>query len=164
MCNGSVAPAFIQKAGRHKKMESTLLYMNPSISTALRTSDLLCGNKEGGWSEKLVGRKDSLDPFLDPSQVKETVDSSSANIQPPAPPLRPVRPPGPPLRGCGRGRGRGHGRTVTAPPRGRPVASLSPSGQSDSDNSESQDGDSVAQGINILNNLAMMGGISISKV
>ena len=164
MCNGSVSPAFIQKAGRHKKMESTLLYMNPSISTALRTSDLLCGNKEGGWSEKLVGRKDSLDPFLDPSQVKETVDSSSANIQPPAPPLRPVRPPGPPLRGCGRGRGRGRGRTVTAPPRGRPVAGLYSSGQSDSVNSESQDGDSVAQGINKINNLALLGSISISLV
>ena len=153
MCNGSVAPAFIQKAGRHKKMESTMLYMNPSISTALCTSNLLCGNKE-----------DSLDPFLHPSQVKETVDSSSANIQPPAPSPRSVRPPGPSLPGRGRSRGRGPGRTVTAPPRGRPVAGLSPSGQSDSDNSESQDGDSVAQGINILNNLAMMGGISISKV
>ena len=57
MSNGSVAPAFIQKAGHHKKMESTNLYMNPSISTALRTSDLLCGNKEGGWNERLVDTK-----------------------------------------------------------------------------------------------------------
>ena len=158
MCNGSVNPAFIKKAGRHKKMESTLLYMNPSISTALHTSDLLCGNKEGGWSERLVGREDSLDPFLDPSQVKETVDSSSANVQPPAQPPRPVRPPGPPRRGHGRGR------TVTAPPQGRPVAGLSPPRWTDSDNTESLDGDNVAKGINSLNNLVIMGGISISKV
>ena len=158
MCNGSVAPAFIQKAGCHKKMESTLLYMNPLISTDLRTSNILCGNKEGGWSERLVGRKDSLDPFLDPSQVKEKVYSSSASVQPPARPPHAARPPGPARRG------RGHGRTATAPPWSRPVAGLSPPRWTDSVNTESLDGDNIENGINSLNNLILIGGITVSKV
>ena len=42
MCNGSVAPAFIQKAGRHKETESTNLYMNPIITSTLHASNFLC--------------------------------------------------------------------------------------------------------------------------
>ena len=153
MANGSVVPAFIQKAGRHKKMESMNLYMNPSISTALHTSDLLCGNKDS-WNERLVGCKDSLDPFLHPSQVKESDDSSSASVQPSVRPPRPVRPLGPARRG--------RGRTVTAPPRSRPVAGSSP--PTDSVNTGSLDGDNVENGIITLNNLVLNGGISVSKV
>ena len=78
MANGSVAPAFIQKAGHHKKIESMNIYMNPNIITALHTSDILCGNKNG-WKEQLVGRKNSLDPFLHPSQVKESDSSFSSS-------------------------------------------------------------------------------------
>ena len=98
MANGSVALAFIQKAGCHKKIESTNLYMNPNITTALHTSDLLCGNKDG-WKERLVGRKDSLNPFLHPSQVKQSDDSSSPSVQPSVQPPCIVRPLGPPR--CG---------------------------------------------------------------
>ena len=95
-----------------------------------------------------MGRKDSPEPFLHPSQVKEKDDSSSASIQPS------VRPPGPERRG--------RGRTVTAPPRSRPVAGSSP--PTDSVNTGSLDGDNVENGIITLNNLVLKGGISISKV
>ena len=83
-----MAPAFIQKAARHKKIELTDIYMNPSMRTALRTSDLLYGNKDG-WNERLVCHPYFLDPFLHPSQVKESA-SSATSVRPTAQPPRPA--------------------------------------------------------------------------
>ena len=152
MANGSVALAFIQKAGRHKKIESTNIYMNPNISTALHTSDLLCGNKEG-WKERLVGRPDSFDPFPHPSQVKES-DSSSSSVWPSVPPSHPTRPPGPIRRVR---------RTATATPQSQPAAGPLPPQYSA--NTESLDSDNTQHnGIIWLNNLVLKGGISISRV
>ena len=146
-----MAPAFIQKAGRHKETESTNLYMNPIITSALHTSNFLCGNKDG-WKERLVGRKDSLDPFLHPSQVKES-DSSSSSVQPSVKPSCPARPLGPARRGR---------KTATATPQSRPAAGPSP--PKDSDNTESLDGDNTEDVIIWLNNLVLKGGITISRV
>ena len=88
--------------------------MNPNTCTALCTSDL-SGNKDG-WSEQLVRRPDSLNPYLYPSQaqVRFCSDTSAqpAAVQPPPPtcPLGPsswlgndwavtVAPEDPPTRG-----------------------------------------------------------------
>ena len=72
--------------------------------------------KKDGCKERLVGCKDSLDPFLHPSQVKES-DSSFSCVWPSVKPSHSAQPLGP----LGRG-----GRTVTAAPQSRPVAGPSP--------------------------------------
>ena len=153
MANGSVALAFIQKAGRHKKIESTNIYMNPNTCTALRTSDLLCGNKDG-WKEQLVGRPDSLDPFLYPSQVRES-DSSSSSVRPSVQPPCPAQPLGPV---------RQVRRTATAAPANPPHRSQSAAGPpppQDSANTETLDGDNTENnGIIWLNELVLKGSIS----
>ena len=42
--DGSVSPAFIQKSVRHKHINLTMGYIRPNLRTALKASDLLCGN------------------------------------------------------------------------------------------------------------------------
>ena len=88
--------------------------------------------------------KDSFNPFLHPSQVKES-DSSSSSDRPSVKPSRPAQPPG--SAGCGRN-------TVTA----------GPSPPKDSDNTESLDGDNTEDEIIRLNFLVLKAGLTISRV
>ena len=44
LSDGDVHPVFVQKNARHKRWDSTVNYINPSLSKALRANDLLAGN------------------------------------------------------------------------------------------------------------------------
>ena len=69
--DGQVQPAFIQKSARHKHLNSTTRYIQPSLKSSLAMSDILCGNDPNkGWSERFTGRKHTTIPFLNPLQVK----------------------------------------------------------------------------------------------
>ena len=56
-----VSPAFIQKSARHKHFASTVNYIDPTMSEALRANDHLCGNDpQEGWDTSYTGHKLSL--------------------------------------------------------------------------------------------------------
>ena len=44
LSDGDVHPVFVQKNACHKRWDSTVNYINPSLSKALRANDLLAGN------------------------------------------------------------------------------------------------------------------------
>ena len=56
LADGEMHPAFIQKAARHKCWESSSLYIDASLSKALKANDLLLGNDPSeGWGSPYSG-------------------------------------------------------------------------------------------------------------
>merc|ERR1711867_349095 len=54
-------PAYIQKAARHKRGDSSVTYIESSLSKALKANDLLSGNYPSeGWSSRYSGNPRSL--------------------------------------------------------------------------------------------------------
>ncbi len=101
--DGQVQPAFIQKSARHKHINSTMRYIQPSLKSSLAMSDILCGNDpDKGWSERFTGRRHTQIPFLNSLQVQDAAQNSdpwwvtgsaptkisSAQKEPPGPPTQ----------------------------------------------------------------------------
>ena len=85
----TVSPVFIQKNMRHKNIQSTLNYIQPSLGQALRANDILCGNDAGeGWDARFTGNKRSLQPHLPQTCIKPVpqtspfVDTGKKDCQP----------------------------------------------------------------------------------
>ena len=64
LSDGDVHPAFVQKNAHHKTWDSTVNYINLSLSKALRASDLLEGNDPSeGWGSQYSGNPKSFALF-----------------------------------------------------------------------------------------------------
>merc|ERR1712030_96551 len=75
--DGQVQPAFVQKSERHKNLNSTMHYIQPSLKSSLAMSDILCGNDpKMGWTERFTGRRHTQIPFLNSLQVQDAAANS----------------------------------------------------------------------------------------
>ena len=75
--DGQVQPAFVQKSARHKNLNSTMRYIQPSLKSSLAMSDILCGNDpDKGWAERFTGRRHTQIPFLNSLQVQDATSKS----------------------------------------------------------------------------------------
>ena len=71
LADGEMHPAFIQKAARHKRAESSVTYIEASLSKALKANDLLSGNNlSEGWCSQYLGNPKSLSHFLPEKFIK----------------------------------------------------------------------------------------------
>ena len=53
LADGEMHPSYIQNSARHKSWESSVTYIKPSISKALRANNLLSGNNlKEGWGSR----------------------------------------------------------------------------------------------------------------
>ena len=73
LADGEVHPAFIKKSAQHKRWESSVTYINPSLRKALRANDLLSGNElSEGWGSQYLGNPRSFSLFLPRNSIKVT--------------------------------------------------------------------------------------------
>ena len=72
LADGEMHPAFIQKAARHKRAESSVTYIEASLSKALKANDLLLGNNlSEGCGSQYLGNPKSLSCFLPEKFIKK---------------------------------------------------------------------------------------------
>ena len=65
LADGEMHPAFIQKAAHHKRLESSVTYIEASLSKVLKANDLLSGNNPSeGWGSQFLENPQSLSHFL----------------------------------------------------------------------------------------------------
>ena len=65
LADGDMHPAYIQKAAHHKRAESSVTYIEASLSKALKANNLLSGNNPSeGWGSQYLGNPRSLSRFL----------------------------------------------------------------------------------------------------
>ena len=82
LADGEMHPSFIQNNAPHKRWESSVAYIKPSLSKALRANDLLSGtDPEKGWGSRYSGNPKSFAPFL-PKQSIKILPSSGQDSQP----------------------------------------------------------------------------------
>ena len=68
--------SYIQNSARHKRWESSVTYIKPSLSKALQANNLLSGNDpEEGWGSRYSGNPRSLAPFLPKQSIKSLPSS-----------------------------------------------------------------------------------------
>ena len=61
LADGDMHPVYIQKSARHKSIESSVPYIESSLSKALKANDLLSGtDPTEGWSSRYSGNRKSL--------------------------------------------------------------------------------------------------------
>merc|ERR1711867_7831 len=72
LADGEMHPAFIQKSARHKSWESSVPYIEASLSKALKANDLLSGNDPAkGWGSQYSGNPKLLSRFLLENFIKD---------------------------------------------------------------------------------------------
>ena len=72
LADGEMHPAFIQKSTHHKRWESLSLYIDASLSKALKANDLLSGNNPSeGWGSQYLGNPKSQSRFLPEKFIKK---------------------------------------------------------------------------------------------
>ena len=78
LADGEMHPSYIQNNAQHKHQESSVTYIKPSLSKALRANDLSSGNNpEEGWGSRYSGNPRSLAPFL----PKQFIKISPSSVQ-----------------------------------------------------------------------------------
>ena len=71
LADGEMHPAFIQKSARHKRWESSVTYIDPSLPKALRANNLLSGNDPSeGWGSQYSGNPRFFSLFLSTNSIK----------------------------------------------------------------------------------------------
>ena len=86
LADGEMHPAFIQKSARHKQWESSVTYIDASLSKALKANDLLSGiDPSEGWGFPYSRNPKSLSRFLPekfirklPSQAETSLERSNS--------------------------------------------------------------------------------------
>ena len=69
-------PSYIQNSAQHKRWDSSVTYIKPSLSKALWANNLLSGNNpEEGWGSRYSGNPRSLAPFLPKQSIKSLPSS-----------------------------------------------------------------------------------------
>merc|ERR1711873_208065 len=72
LAEGDMHPVYIQKSARHKRIESSVPYIESSLYKALKANDLLSGTEPAeGWSSRYSGNKKSLSRFLPKKFIKD---------------------------------------------------------------------------------------------
>ena len=72
LADGEMHPTFIQKAAHHKRVESSVTYIEASLSKALKANNLLSGNNPSeGWGSQFLGNPKSLSRFLPEKLIKK---------------------------------------------------------------------------------------------
>merc|ERR1711873_276434 len=79
LADGDMHPVYIQKSARHKSIESSVPYIESSLSKALKANDLLSGtDPTEGWSSRYSGNQKSLSRFLSKKFIKELPSEAEA--------------------------------------------------------------------------------------
>ena len=79
---GDMHPAYIQKAARHKHAESSVTYIEASLSKALKANDLLSGNNPSeGWGSHYSGDPRSLSHFLPEKCIKKLPPQAESSLK-----------------------------------------------------------------------------------
>ena len=75
-------PVFIQKLARHKSWESSVPYIETSLSKALKANDLLSGNDLAkGWGSRYSGNPKSLSHFLPEKFIRKLTSEAGAPLE-----------------------------------------------------------------------------------
>ena len=81
LADGEMHPAFIQKSARHKRWESLSLYIDASLSKALKANNLLSGNDPSeGWGSQYLGNPKSLSRFLPEKFIKKLPSQAESSL------------------------------------------------------------------------------------
>merc|ERR1712243_491696 len=79
LADGDMHLMYIQKSARHKRIESSVPYIESSLSKALKANDLLSGTEPTeGWSSRYSGNKKSLSRFLTKKFIKDLPSEAEA--------------------------------------------------------------------------------------
>ena len=82
LADGEMHPAFIQKSARHKRWESSSLYIDASLSKALKANNLLSGNNPSeGWGSQYSGNPKSLSRFLPEKFIKKLPSQAESSLR-----------------------------------------------------------------------------------
>ena len=82
LADGEMHPAFIQKAVYHKCWESSSLYIDASLSKALKDNNLLLGNDlSEGWGSQYSGNPKSLSHFLTEKFIKRLPPQGESSLR-----------------------------------------------------------------------------------
>ena len=69
--DGDVNPTVLKKSAHHKRWESTVSFINPSLPKALRANNFLSGNNPSeGWGSQYSENPRSFSLFLPKSPLK----------------------------------------------------------------------------------------------
>ena len=73
---------YIQKSARHKSWESSVPYIETSLSKALKANDLLSGNDPAkGWGSRYSGNPKSLSRFLPEKFIKDLPSEAGTSLE-----------------------------------------------------------------------------------
>ena len=79
LAEGDMHPVYIQKSARHKRIESSVPYIESSLYKALKANDLLSGTEPAeGWGSRYSGNKKSLSRFLTKKFIKDLPSEAEA--------------------------------------------------------------------------------------
>ena len=82
LADGEMHPAFIQKSACHKKWESSVTYIDTSLSKAWKANDLLSGNDPSeGWGFRYSGNPKSLSCFLPEKFIKKLPSQAEGSLE-----------------------------------------------------------------------------------
>ena len=82
LVDGEMHPAFIQKLARHKSWESSVTYIEASLSKALKANDLLSGtNPSEGWGSRYSGNPKSLSRFLPEKFIEKLPSEAGTSLE-----------------------------------------------------------------------------------
>ena len=82
LADGGMHPVYIQKSARHKSWESSVPYIETSLSKALKANNLLLGNNPAkGWGSQYSGNPKSLSRFLPEKFIKDLPSEAGAPLE-----------------------------------------------------------------------------------
>ena len=82
LADGGMHPVYIQKSARHKSWESSVPYIETSLSKALKANDLLSGNDPAkGWGSRYSGKNKSLSRFLPEKFIKDLPSEAGTSLE-----------------------------------------------------------------------------------
>ena len=82
LADGEMHPAFIQKSTHHQRWESSVTYIDASLSKALKANDLLSGNDlSEGWGSQYSGNPRSLSRFLPKKSIRKLPPKAGISLQ-----------------------------------------------------------------------------------
>merc|ERR1712163_24906 len=82
LADGDMHLGYIQKSAQHKSIESSVPYIESSLSKALKANDLLSGNDPSeGWGSQYSGNPKSLSRFLPEKFIKKLPPQAESSLR-----------------------------------------------------------------------------------
>ena len=82
LADGGMHPVYIQKSARHKSWESSVPYIETSLSKALKANDLLSGNDLAkGWGSQYSGNPKLLSGILPEKFIKDLPSEAGTSLE-----------------------------------------------------------------------------------